>query len=114
MRVREMVSHLGYLVSNTKLQILEGDKVVEVKNMEVNKGTAVTRWLEHYSPDFILAVGDDRTDEDIFSVIPEEAITIKVGGRGSRARFNVQSCNDVRALLESLAAGRIPQGSVDN
>ena len=43
-RVREFRDVLLYLCSNQDLQILEGNKVVEVKNSGVNKGVALGRW----------------------------------------------------------------------
>ncbi len=110
MRAHELTSHLGYLAGNMQLQILEGDKVVEVKNPEANKGTAVMEWLGKYSPDFILAIGDDRTDEDIFGVLPGEAITIKVGNARSLAQYNILSHSDVRALLAQLVRSNVVAG----
>ena len=56
--------------------------------------------------DFILAIGDDSTDEDIFSALPEEAYSIKVGFDSTRAKFYVEyveSVEDVRLLLSELA-----------
>ena len=35
------------------------------------------------------AIGDDRTDEDLFGALPTEAITIKVGPGDTKARFRV-------------------------
>ncbi|WP_375434343.1 bifunctional alpha,alpha-trehalose-phosphate synthase (UDP-forming)/trehalose-phosphatase [uncultured Hymenobacter sp.] len=103
MRARELVSHLTFLASNTDLQVMEGNKVIEIKNAGINKGTAASRWLTEYEPDFIIAIGDDRTDEDTFGAMPPEAYTIKVGSATrSLARFHVRGTNDVRQLLRKL------------
>ncbi|ALD20699.1 bifunctional alpha,alpha-trehalose-phosphate synthase (UDP-forming)/trehalose-phosphatase [Hymenobacter sp. DG25A] len=103
MRARELLSHLSFMTSNTDLQVLEGNKVVEIKNAGINKGTAAARWLSPEQPTFIMAVGDDRTDEDTFGAMPSQAYTIKVGAGGrSKARFHVRSTLDVRKLLRSL------------
>ncbi|TGE24044.1 bifunctional alpha,alpha-trehalose-phosphate synthase (UDP-forming)/trehalose-phosphatase [Hymenobacter aquaticus] len=102
-RARELVSHLNFMASNTDLQVLEGNKVVEIKNAGVHKGTAAARWLATYPADFILALGDDRTDEDTFQAMPEEAYTVKVGETGrSFARFHIKSHQDVRRILRRL------------
>ncbi|MCB2379569.1 bifunctional alpha,alpha-trehalose-phosphate synthase (UDP-forming)/trehalose-phosphatase [Hymenobacter sp. BT635] len=102
-RARELVSHLNFLASNTDLQVMEGNKVVEIKNAGVNKGAAAARWLATYPADFILAFGDDRTDEDTFQAMPEDAYTIKVGETGrSFARFHIKSHQDVRRILRTL------------
>jgi trehalose 6-phosphate synthase/phosphatase len=102
LRTRELSSHLKYISSNMNLQVLEGDMVVEIKNAGVNKGKAALKWLHQFPSDFIMALGDDWTDEDTFKVMPEEAITIKVGGNSSEAKFSVHSPKDVRKLLIEL------------
>jgi trehalose 6-phosphate synthase/phosphatase len=102
-RAREMLSHLSFMTANTDLQVLEGNKVVEIKNAGLNKGTAAARWLERYAPTFALALGDDRTDEDTFRAMPPEAYTVRVGtGARSLARYNLASPTEVRHLLRKL------------
>jgi len=103
MRVRELTDELVNLTANLNLQILEGSKVVEVKNSGVNKGRAALRWIAKEEWDFILAIGDDRTDEDTFEVLPEIAYPLKVGLSSSRAKFNLKSQGDALLLLEELA-----------
>ncbi|MHA1606799.1 MAG: bifunctional alpha,alpha-trehalose-phosphate synthase (UDP-forming)/trehalose-phosphatase [Candidatus Freyarchaeota archaeon] len=106
MRARELKDDLLHLTANLNLGILEGNKVIEVKNAGINKGRAVLHWLSMEKWDFILAAGDDWTDEDVFSVLPESAYSIKVGLSPSQARFNVPSLADVRSLLRELAGQR--------
>ncbi len=102
LRSRELTSHLKYMARDRHLQVLEGDMVVEIKNFEVNKGVAARKWIKKYPADFHLAIGDDWTDEDTFGAMPPDSFTIKVGVQNSRARFNVDSVDDVRALLEKI------------
>jgi trehalose 6-phosphate synthase/phosphatase len=102
-RTRELASHLKYITNNQNLQVLEGDKVVEIKNMEVNKGNGAIAFLDSYEADFIMACGDDWTDEDTFKVMPEGAYSIKVGSNTSEANYSVSSYKDIRILLEQLA-----------
>ncbi|AIZ65190.1 trehalose-6-phosphate synthase [Hymenobacter sp. DG25B] len=103
MRARELLSHLSFMTTNTDLQVLEGNKVVEIKTAGINKGSAAARWLTAEQPDFTLAIGDDRTDEDTFRALPPEAYTIKVGaGVRSLARYHIQGAVDVRRLLRTL------------
>lgn len=110
LRAREIISHMKYLAVNMNLQVLEGNKVVEIKNLEVNKGKAASRWLEK-SPNsgFIIAFGDDWTDEDTFKAMPDSAYTIKVGDHRSAARFSVADPVAVRGLLKRLATSQISQ-----
>jgi len=102
MRARELVETISYLIANMNLQLLEGSKVVEVKNSEINKGRAALHWIEKNKADFILAVGDDWTDEDIFSVLPDWAYSIKVGHGSSVAKFRIKSPMEVRQLLKAI------------
>ena len=102
-RARELLNHLAFITANTDLQVMEGNKVLEIKNAGINKGAAATRWLSYYNPDFVLALGDDRTDEDTFRALPAEAFTVRVGSAPhSSARFHVASPTEVRQLLRKL------------
>ncbi len=103
-RTRELTSHLKYITNDKDLQVLEGDMVVEIKNSQVNKGKAAQKWLLSNKGDFIMACGDDWTDEDTFKSMPAESHTIKVGGLSSAAKYRVQSYKEIRLLLQSLGA----------
>ena len=100
----ELVDHLMTFTANIDLQVIRGKKVIEVRNAGIHKGRAGLYVLSKDHYDFILAAGDDWTDEDLFAVLPETAFTIRVGLANSRARFNLNDSSDVFALLESLAA----------
>jgi trehalose 6-phosphate synthase/phosphatase len=84
---------------------MKGNKVVEIKAMGVNKGIEVLRLIENNHFDFILAIGDDVTDEDMFHSLPENAVTIKVGSYSDFARFSIESPVQTVELLEHLAQG---------
>jgi trehalose 6-phosphate synthase/phosphatase len=105
-RARDLIHHLSYLASNINLQVMEGNKIVEIKNLEVNKGIAATRWLEIYPAEFIIAIGDDRTDEDMFRLMPPEAFTVKVGAQRSAAQYHLDAVPDVRKLLSELSEAK--------
>ncbi|MFD2784506.1 bifunctional alpha,alpha-trehalose-phosphate synthase (UDP-forming)/trehalose-phosphatase [Hymenobacter rubripertinctus] len=103
MRARELMNHLTFITSNADLQVMEGNKVIEIKTAGINKGTAAARWLATYPTDFIFAIGDDRTDEDTFRVMPPEAYTVKVGpAPRSLARYHVAGPTDVRHILRGM------------
>nr|MDO8077352.1 bifunctional alpha,alpha-trehalose-phosphate synthase (UDP-forming)/trehalose-phosphatase [Candidatus Freyarchaeota archaeon] len=105
MNVRELKDTLLHLTATLNLGILEGSKVIEVKNAGIDKGLAASRWLSKEEWNFILAVGDDWTDEDVFAALPENAYSIKVGLERTQAKFNLNSVGDVRSLLKELAGG---------
>jgi len=101
-RANELKNNLVNLLANMDLQVLDGSKVLEIKSGSINKGVAAKRWLSSNQWDFIMAIGDDWTDEDIFSVLPGPAYSIKVGIGASRSKFYVDSTSEVRKLLKSL------------
>jgi trehalose 6-phosphate synthase/phosphatase len=102
-RGQELRAVLVNLTENLDVGVFEGNKILEVKSQVVNKGRAVEHWVTGRDWDFILAAGDDYTDEEMFSILPEEAYSIKVGFAASKARFNVDSVKDIRMLLKRLS-----------
>jgi trehalose 6-phosphate synthase/phosphatase len=101
-RTREVINDLLNITANLKLQVLEGSRIVEVKNTGVTKGQAALRWISRKGWDFMLAIGDDLTDEDIFQVLPATAWTIKVRFGASAARFSLGSPDQVVSLLTAM------------
>ena len=71
--------------------------------MEVNKGKAILKHLRKQDYDFIMAIGDDHTDEDIFKALPDRAYTFKVGTSRSAANFYLRNTEEVRQFLRRLA-----------
>ncbi|WP_461452201.1 bifunctional alpha,alpha-trehalose-phosphate synthase (UDP-forming)/trehalose-phosphatase [Mucilaginibacter sp.] len=109
LRANELANNLKYLATDKGLQIMAGDKVLEVKNVEINKGKAALSLIENKDYDFIVALGDDYTDEDIFKALPDSAITIKVGGNISAAKFYLRNPSEVRGFLNSLTEIEVGQ-----
>ncbi len=101
-RARELKEAILHFTTNLGLGVLEGNKVIEIKNAGINKGHAALKWVANEYFDFILAAGDDRTDEDIFQVLPEHAYSIKIGLPPSVAKFCIDSVTDFRSLLTKL------------
>jgi len=104
LRASELVNNLGYLIKDKALQLLPGNKVIEVKNMEINKGKAALTQMLNKDYDFVMAVGDDHTDEDIFKALPDTAFTFKVGSSMSAARFYLRNTLEVRQFLLRLTS----------
>jgi len=102
LRTAELMDNLKYMINDRGLQVLSGNKVVEIKNIEINKGKAAMEQFHKNEYDFIMALGDDHTDEDIFKALPESSVTIKVGSNISAARFFLTDPSKVRNLLRML------------
>jgi trehalose 6-phosphate synthase/phosphatase len=95
---------LDQQVAGTELAVLRGSKVIEVRFAWANKGEVASLLRARHEPDFELAMGDDRTDEDLFERLPGEAWTIRVGPGATRARFRVARPAAALALLASLGS----------
>ena len=101
-RSRELLDNLHHLVRNTPLQIIDGNKVIEVRISGVDKGYVAKKFLEDADYDFIMAVGDDKTDEDMFKALADKAVTVKIGSGHTAAQYNLSSQGEVIHLLRKL------------
>lgn len=101
-RVMELNTVLTSLISNNELSVLKGNKVIEIKSSNVNKGRALSRLLNQQDYEFMFAIGDDWTDEYMFEEMPEEAYTVKVGYQKTKARYFVHTNDAVRNLLKTF------------
>lgn len=101
-RKEELMMELRNLLGGSEVEVFEGEKVVEVKPRNMHKGAIVTELLTREHWDFILCIGDDYTDEDMFQALPGRAYTIHVGNDGTDARYVVPSVEDVVTLLAEL------------
>ena len=85
MQARELTDHLEDILETDEVDIIPGQCRVEVRPKTINKGVAVElllRTIEKKKPvDFVLCVGDDRSDEDMFALIRD------------RQRFNESAPN---------------------
>jgi len=102
-RVQELRGALASLTENLDVGIFEGSKILEIRRYGISKGHAVEHLSMGKKWDFLLAAGDDYTDEEMFAALPENAYSIKVGQGFSKARFSVDAVQDIRTLLRRLA-----------
>ncbi|HSD19765.1 MAG TPA: bifunctional alpha,alpha-trehalose-phosphate synthase (UDP-forming)/trehalose-phosphatase [Anaeromyxobacter sp.] len=106
-QAKELSLHLQTLLSNVPIEILQGDKVIEVRPHGIHKGRAVVAAVARAGEGALfLALGDDRTDEDLFAALPPGNIAIHVGPAPSRAQLRILDVRAARALLEEIAASR--------
>ncbi len=101
-QANELRLHLTEILGNTPLEVLVGDKVIELRAHGVNKGRIVPPILERHPGALLLAFGDDQTDEDLFAALPPGARAVHVGPGESHAALRVASVREVRALLRGL------------
>jgi len=104
LRMHELRDALVSMTTNMEIGVFEGSKIIEVKNIGINKGAAADIWLGGRQHDFVFAAGDDYTDEDMFSVLPETAYSFKLGQGASNAKYQLMGPDSLRALLSEFAA----------
>ncbi len=111
-QAKELSLHLATLLSNVPVEILRGDMVIEIRPHGIHKGRVVSEVLTRAEPDtLLLAMGDDRTDEDLFAALPDGSIAIHVGAAASRAPIRIFDVAAARALLAQLGEDRPPGSS---
>jgi trehalose 6-phosphate synthase/phosphatase len=100
---RELLTLLKNHLYNTPVQIIDGNKVIEVKHFMAHKGTTCRNNILCGTHDFVLAFGDDKTDEDLFEHLEGESeYAIKVGKGTTVAPYRVESVDDVIDVLKDL------------
>jgi trehalose 6-phosphate synthase/phosphatase len=109
---RELIEALTRFTLSNGVQVMEGNKVLEVRIMGVSKGTAAVEWLRSLGAEFVLAIGDDRTDEDLFCAVPATAYSVRVGLAQTAASYYLDNHKAVRRLLRELG-GLLPERAAD-
>jgi trehalose 6-phosphate synthase/phosphatase len=102
---RELIRLMNNVVGIYGLKILDGNKVVEILSDSIGKGKAVKKLDEQNIYDFILSIGDDATDEEMFEYFQNHsnAYTIKVGEGDTFAKYKLNDISEVVSLLKKMS-----------
>ncbi|XP_010276860.1 PREDICTED: alpha,alpha-trehalose-phosphate synthase [UDP-forming] 5-like [Nelumbo nucifera] len=119
-QAKELLDHLEGVLANEPVSVKSGQHIVEVKPQGVSKGVVAERLLATMQqkgmlPDFILCIGDDRSDEDMFEVITSamagpslspvaEVFACTVGQKPSKAKYYLEDTTEIVRMLQGLAA----------
>jgi len=104
MRVQQLIEALVTPCTRDHLQIMKGNKIIEVKHPDFTKGSEVNRLLNEDNYDFVMAMGDDVTDEDMFFALPNNSTTIKIGTFSEYAKYNLLNQTETLPFLKKLMA----------
>lgn len=126
-QARELQDHLESMLVNKPVVVKSGHYIVEVKPQGVSKGKVAEEVLlslvkEGKPPEFVLCVGDDRSDEDMFESIaaamegfPQtplaEVFACTVGQKPSKAKYYLEDTVEVLKMLQGLSTPSLLQGS---
>jgi trehalose 6-phosphate synthase/phosphatase len=102
-QAHELYGQLQALLAGSGLQVHRGNKMVEIKWGEIDKGMVASQIIAAADGDFMLAVGGQASDEALFEALPTEQWTLKTGTGFSRAQFASPTVADTVALLQTLA-----------
>jgi trehalose-phosphatase len=75
-----------------------------------DKGKALRHLWSRWGKPFVLCVGDDVTDEDMFRAMPKSGVSVKVGKGKTRARYRLARQIEVAQMLEWVIAQRPGKG----
>jgi trehalose 6-phosphate synthase/phosphatase len=129
-QAKEMLDHLESVLANEPVAVKSGQYIVEVKPQGVTKGLVAERIFTSMAEignqaDFVLCIGDDRSDEDMFEVISNAisknilsantaVFACTVGQKPSKAKYYLDDTQEVILMLESLADATDSPVSSDN
>ncbi|KAK7357744.1 hypothetical protein VNO80_17040 [Phaseolus coccineus] len=116
-QAKELLDHLESVLANEPVSVKSSPNIVEVKPQGVSKGIVAERLLSKMKqkgviPDFVLCIGDDRSDEDMFGVIMNarallspvaEVFPCTVGQKPSKAKYYLEDTSEILRMLQGLA-----------
>ncbi|KAL7111205.1 hypothetical protein ACP275_05G073800 [Erythranthe tilingii] len=118
-QAKELLDHLESVLANEPVTVKSGQHIVEVKPQGVNKGLVAQRLVgmirqKEVLPDFVLCIGDDRSDEDMFEVITSakedgllspvaEVFACTVGQKPSKAKYYLEDISEILRMFQALA-----------
>jgi trehalose 6-phosphate synthase/phosphatase len=102
-QAHELRMLLGDVLSNQPLEVLEGKKVIEIRLRGVSKSVVAKRIEAEIGPEtLIVAIGDDRTDEELFRALPPASLTVAIDRPWTSAAYRLDDHRAVRRVLRSL------------
>ncbi|MCH9631957.1 MAG: hypothetical protein S4CHLAM6_02790 [Chlamydiae bacterium] len=102
-RAKELYTSLIHDLANLPVEIITGKKVIEIRAQGVSKGQYIQHILDKNTQDhFIMCMGDDRTDLEMYSKLPKDAISIHIGECMGKTTFQLESPAKARELLKEI------------
>ncbi|CAN5551798.1 bifunctional alpha,alpha-trehalose-phosphate synthase (UDP-forming)/trehalose-phosphatase [soil metagenome] len=102
LRAQEFINAMIYPCTKLNLEIVEGKRSIEIRVADFKTYEGIRKWIKRKNWDFIMAIGDDQTDEEVFKALPKNSFSIKVGYGETKAKYNIATYEDVREVLSLL------------
>lgn len=109
MRANELYNEVCQDARSLNIMVTPDNKIIEIRTKGIDKGTIVKRLLKEKKYDFILACGDDSTDEDMFKILAKvpQACTIKIVDAASYAKYNLYTPKMMVSMLSYLESATV-------
>lgn len=98
---KEISNHIN--VNKLPYRYKRTTDLIEVHFVTCDKGQAIKQFVSFQKDAFILAAGDDDTDEDMFAAVPRSAFTFKIGKKSTKAKIRVQNVSQFIDFLNQMA-----------
>ncbi|PIN18212.1 Trehalose-6-phosphate synthase component TPS1 [Handroanthus impetiginosus] len=126
-QAKELLDHLENVLANDPVVVKSGQQIVEVKPQGVSKGVVVKNLIDTMRKtgkpaDFVLCIGDDRSDEEMFEAIAtsvanrslpvtSEVFACTVGQKPSMAKYYLDDTSEVIKMLQGISAASAHQSN---
>ncbi len=105
---RQILAALRSLPMHNHFTICDSELTIELRSPGIDKGSFVARWMGDQYFDFIMAIGDSQTDEDLFDILDQNSYSVRVGESDqSSAKFYVENQRAVLPLLQRISQTEI-------
>ncbi|KAK8575987.1 hypothetical protein V6N12_063635 [Hibiscus sabdariffa] len=128
-QAKEMLDHLESVLANEPVTVKSGQYIIEVKPQGLSKGVVAEKIFTTMAEsgrqaDFVLCIGDDRSDEEMFEIISSaissgilssdtSIFACTVGQKPSKAKYYLDDPADVVNMLQALAEASDPGSLTD-
>lgn len=104
---REAIFHTAALLSPAPRLVMGKSVVNTIPPGSLHKGSAMLELMHQLQSSAALYIGDDDTDEDVFSLPDERIVTVRIGKKAaSAAQFYLERQSQIGLLLQYLAEAR--------
>ncbi|GMI72317.1 TREHALOSE -6-PHOSPHATASE SYNTHASE S7, trehalose-phosphatase/synthase 7 [Hibiscus trionum] len=123
-QAKEMLDHLESVLANEPVTVKRGQYIIEVKPQGLSKGMVAEKIFTSMAEsgrqaDFVLCIGDDRSDEEMFEIISSaissgilssntSVFACTVGQKPSKAKYYLDDPAEVVNMLQALAEASNP------
>jgi trehalose 6-phosphate synthase/phosphatase len=100
---KELADNLMAIIQNMNIHLIHGNRAIELYQSGIDITEIAMNLLNTQNFDFILAIGNDWSDEFLFQTLPDSAYTFKVGRIYTEAKYMLKNQSEALKLLKQIA-----------